>query len=282
MSYSPQRRRIVSLLTISALAFTVTITPRPASAAIAKFFGWGFSNNTKYKKVVYWADVTGAICGVVGVFFPPAGSPCTVLKTVTTVVKIVDPAESSIISGRVTNQYDPSYTLIASGWYGEFGEVPTLPAPPVDFSSFDQALLQPDCNTLMISCNITNDETNGIAVFDFDWGSPGFVPTKNLDPSGHFNILGMYFLPPSPVDDSLVDTTPTVYVSSIIGSPYDVDANGKNAATYMQCRIDDKEVFCGQAVPVPAPLSLLGVGAAFGSIRKLRKFSSQLKTFSMS
>ena len=31
----------------------------------------------------------------------------------------------------------------------------------------------------------------------------------------------------------------------------------------------------------PAPLPLLGVGAAFGSIRKLRKFSSQLKTFSM-
>jgi len=34
-------------------------------------------------------------------------------------------------------------------------------------------------------------------------------------------------------------------------------------------------------VEVPAPLPLLGVGAAFGSIRKLRKFSSQLKTFSM-
>ena len=32
---------------------------------------------------------------------------------------------------------------------------------------------------------------------------------------------------------------------------------------------------------VPAPLPLLGVGAAFGSIRKLRKFSSQLKTFSL-
>jgi hypothetical protein len=32
---------------------------------------------------------------------------------------------------------------------------------------------------------------------------------------------------------------------------------------------------------VPAPLPFLGVGAAFGSIRKLRKFSSQLKTFSM-
>jgi hypothetical protein len=34
-------------------------------------------------------------------------------------------------------------------------------------------------------------------------------------------------------------------------------------------------------VPVPAPLPILGAGAAFGSIRKLRKFSSRLKTFSM-
>ena len=33
--------------------------------------------------------------------------------------------------------------------------------------------------------------------------------------------------------------------------------------------------------PVPAPVPFLGVGAAFGSIRKLRKFSSQLKTFSL-
>jgi hypothetical protein len=33
--------------------------------------------------------------------------------------------------------------------------------------------------------------------------------------------------------------------------------------------------------PVPAPLPILGAGAAFGSIRKLRKFSARLKTFSM-
>jgi len=32
---------------------------------------------------------------------------------------------------------------------------------------------------------------------------------------------------------------------------------------------------------VPAPLPILGAGAAFGSIRKLRKFSSRLKTFSI-
>jgi hypothetical protein len=32
---------------------------------------------------------------------------------------------------------------------------------------------------------------------------------------------------------------------------------------------------------VPAPLPILGAGAAIGSIRKLRKFSSRLKTFSM-
>jgi hypothetical protein len=31
----------------------------------------------------------------------------------------------------------------------------------------------------------------------------------------------------------------------------------------------------------PAPLPILGAAAALGSIRKLRKFSSRLKTFSM-
>ena len=36
-----------------------------------------------------------------------------------------------------------------------------------------------------------------------------------------------------------------------------------------------------QVPKVPAPLPILGAGAAFGSIRKLRKFSARLKTFSM-
>jgi hypothetical protein len=40
--------------------------------------------------------------------------------------------------------------------------------------------------------------------------------------------------------------------------------------------------FANDYQQTPAPLPLLGVGAVFGSIRKLRKFSSQLKTFSMS
>jgi hypothetical protein len=50
-----------------------------------------------------------------------------------------------------------------------------------------------------------------------------------------------------------------------VGSPAKIDAIQNN---YTQ-------------TDVPAPLPLLGVGAAFGSLRKLRKFSSQMKTFSM-
>ena len=49
-----------------------------------------------------------------------------------------------------------------------------------------------------------------------------------------------------------------------VGSPAKIDAIQNN---YTQ--------------DVPAPLPFLGVGAAFGSLRKLRKFSSPLKTFSM-
>ncbi len=36
-----------------------------------------------------------------------------------------------------------------------------------------------------------------------------------------------------------------------------------------------------KAAHVPAPLPVFGIGAAFGSIRRLRKFSSQLKTFAL-
>jgi hypothetical protein len=39
--------------------------------------------------------------------------------------------------------------------------------------------------------------------------------------------------------------------------------------------------FANDFSQVPAPLPILGAGAAFGSIRKLRKFSTQLKTFSL-
>jgi len=51
--------------------------------------------------------------------------------------------------------------------------------------------------------------------------------------------------------------------------------------TYSVSNAGSLDSFDNTFTQTPAPLPILGVGAAFGSIRKLRKFSSRLKTFSM-
>lgn len=124
--------------------------PQSSSAAILRFFGFGFSDNETYQKIVRYADAAGNICGFVPV--PQIG--CTVLNVTTVVVKVVDPPAERILSGKVTIDFDPSNKLIATGWYGEFGANPLLPAPIVGSSSFDQNLLQFNSNPALISSNI--------------------------------------------------------------------------------------------------------------------------------
>ena len=51
--------------------------------------------------------------------------------------------------------------------------------------------------------------------------------------------------------------------------------------TYSVSAAGSLDSFDNTFTQTPAPLPILGVGAAFGSIRKLRKFSSRLKTVSM-
>jgi hypothetical protein len=65
---------------------------------------------------------------------------------------------------------------------------------------------------------------------------------------------------PDPISGTFINVTDSWEINPATGTISSI------SNTYMQ---------------VPAPLPLLGVGAAFGSIRKLRKFSSRLKTFSM-
>jgi hypothetical protein len=55
-----------------------------------------------------------------------------------------------------------------------------------------------------------------------------------------------------------------------------------DTATYGGRPIDNYSNSFRQQTKVPAPLPILGAAAAFGSIRKARKFSTHLKTFSMS
>jgi hypothetical protein len=77
---------------------------------------------------------------------------------------------------------------------------------------------------------------------------------------------------------ALSNPTPANPDTKIIGSQEIFVRDSWNIPVGSTAKIDDIQ---NNYTQVPAPLPLLGVGAAFGSIRKLRKFSSQLKTFSM-
>ena len=79
-------------------------------------------------------------------------------------------------------------------------------------------------------------------------------------------------------DWALSNPTPANPDTKIIGSQEIFVRDSWDIPVGSTASIDDIQ---NNYTQVPAPLPLLGVGAAFGSIRKLRKFSSQLKTFSM-
>jgi len=77
---------------------------------------------------------------------------------------------------------------------------------------------------------------------------------------------------------ALSNPTPANPDTKIIGSQEIFVRDSWDIPIGSSAKIDDIQ---NNYTQVPAPLPLLGVGAAFGSIRKLRKFSSQLKSFSM-
>jgi hypothetical protein len=81
----------------------------------------------------------------------------------------------------------------------------------------------------------------------------------------------------NPIDTLLLATNATD--TGYAHPPYTNTLYVKDSWTTQPGNVVDN--LANQYSQVPAPLPLLGVGAAFGSIRKLRKFSSQLKTFSM-
>jgi hypothetical protein len=128
---------------------------------------------------------------------------------------------------------------------------------------------------------VTGDINGGSAVGDLNYTlqitDPGF---KFLDVQLDSAHIGTGVT----VTKAIAGLTPSPYLTSIdggldskplggtfvdISDHYDVQVNsGLNS-------------FNNGFTQTPAPLPILGVGAAFGSIRKLRKFSSRLKTFSM-
>ncbi len=247
---------------VAAVCLSLTFAT-PSSAAIANFFGWGYSQDEVYQEVQAWVDLAGNILGLVGVISPPAAELGAVIKTVSLVATVFDPPSEAILSGRLSLTFDPSEQVLAAGWYGEFGFDPLLPAPAIgedDFFGSIEPLLQPDANPAMVSSSITIDQAAGTAVFEFDWGPSGMTPTLNLDAEGHFNVMGIY---------SATETGPAQGMQ-VVGSPAETQALGTASSTYMLC----EGGYCG-VVPEPgrswlvACALLVLAGAWRGRARRL-------------
>lgn len=220
--------------------------PAPANAAILSFFGFGFSQNTYYKEALYWVSAAGDVLGLAGVIAPPAAGLGAVLKTGAMIARVVDPPATAIISGRATIELSPGETFVQAGWYGEFGLDTFLTAPMVGSPTISETLLQEGCNPAMVSCDAAYDATTRRIVLEFDWGSPGFTPTLNLDSAGHFNFAAVY---------TLSDSANVPF--GMIGTHSDVRAMGTDAPTYMLCNSG----YCGSiAVPGPGAWTLLATG----------------------
>ena len=124
---------------------------------------------------------------------------------------------------------------------------PTIPEPSTGSYSYDLAITAPGW-------------TFGSVELDTDHTGTGQVVTKKI--TGIPDLVSINGMPVGPVP--LSGTSISVTDSWALDPATGTISSISNSFTQ-----------------VPAPLPLLGVGAAFGSIRKLRKFSARLKTFSM-
>jgi hypothetical protein len=133
---------------------------------------------------------------------------------------------------------------------------PSLAAPSTGSYSYDLEIIEP---------GISWDWTFGDVELDTDHAGTGTKVTKVVKDALGSTIATLESIDgmpdgPDPISGTSINVTDTWEIDPNTGT---INAISN---TYTQ---------------VPAPLPILGAGAAFGSIRKLRKFSSRLKTFSM-
>ena len=132
---------------------------------------------------------------------------------------------------------------------------PSLPDPTTGSYSYDLEIIEPYKSAGWVFDTVE---------LDVDHAGSGQVVTKTIVGGGNPVLVSM--------DGDPVGPVPLSGTSISVTDSWALDPNTGTimaiSNTYTQ-------------VQVPAPLPILGVGAVFGSIRKLRKFSSQLKTFSM-
>lgn len=247
--------RLLRHTVLATAGLASALATQPADAAIARWLGWGYSENEVYKEVSEYVDATGKVLGVVGVVAPPAAAAGVVVRTVKVIADVIDPPADSfnaIVSGRFTLSFDPSMRVVAAGWYGEFGADPSRPAPTGDLALADITPLQLQANAAMQHASITIDQAAGLAVFEFDWGPAGMVPTLNVDSTGHTNIAALLLeAPAQPVFDAV----------TVLGSPAETAALGTQSSTYMLCTSG----YCG-VNPVPEPKVWALMAASLGVI----------------
>jgi hypothetical protein len=212
----------------------------PSQAYIAKLFGWDLSKNETYQQVTEYVALATGVAS-----FAPPPTPFITRIVKGALIVIDPPVESALISGRVSLQYDPSFQVLAAGWFGEFGADVSLPAPPVPVPAVVDiaAQLQLAPNPAMSSSDIRS--TPGRTVFEFNWGPDGFVGTRNMDSEGHVNFAGLVLTSPS--FETGVVGAPTNFVR-IAGSREETAALGTESQTYLLCAGG----YCG-ANPIPEP-----------------------------
>jgi hypothetical protein len=126
---------------------------------------------------------------------------------------------------------------------------PSLPPPSTGSYSYDLMITDPGWTFASVE-------------LDSDHTGTGQEVTKTIEGSTDLILKSINGMPDGPkaISGTTINVTDSWELDPATGTIMSI------SNTYQQ---------------VPAPLPILGAGAAFGSIRKLRKFSSRLKTFSM-
>jgi hypothetical protein len=204
----------------------------------------------------------GATCEFNG---PGATTPTTVARTIPQ------------LPGATTHPHDKLLTLLgSSGLLPDDTIAFTMQAGPIweldlDFSLDRSASLSPTGN-LDYKIKITDP------AYFFETASL----FTSLPAAGDYAVSKKFYTDASYTSEitawALSNPTPANPDTTGIGSQEIFVRDSWNIPTGSPARID---LIQNNYTQTPAPLPLLGVGAVFGSIRKLRQFSSQLKTFAM-
>jgi hypothetical protein len=168
-------------------------------------------------------------------------------------------------------------TPIASGWLGDWGANPALPAPPVGTATLPAFAIQ--APNAALTASITNDLVAGTQSVTFDWGPSGHAESS----SGEFNFYAVAFQATQNVIITDLGAGPgplpgaNLYgdagiTCSAAGSAVVNDSCGAPAA--------NNHSFSVRALPEPATwlTFLMGFGLLGGMMRRRRMASAPAET----